>query len=115
MCIRPWLTFNHRPVNHVAYKTMGIFHQDFEGFRDVILRLAFSDKTPASKAVLQSLLTVSAIQRYGPSLQVDGLKLSALRALKRSSEHGIDGLAGVQQVAAQMLLCSFEVSSSDSL
>uniref|UniRef100_A0A8H7K9V2 Zn(2)-C6 fungal-type domain-containing protein n=1 Tax=Bionectria ochroleuca TaxID=29856 RepID=A0A8H7K9V2_BIOOC len=96
--------------NHVAYKTMGIFHQDFEGFRDVILRLAFSDGTPASKAVLQSLLTVSAIQRHGPSLQVDDLKLSALRALKSSSEHGIDGLAGVQQVAAQMLLCSFEVN-----
>ncbi|CAH0051827.1 unnamed protein product [Clonostachys solani] len=89
---------------------MGIFHQDFEGFRDVILRLAFSDDTPASTAVLKSLLTVSAIQRYGPSLQVDDLKLSALRALKNSSEHGIDGLAGVQQVAAQMLLCSFEVN-----
>jgi hypothetical protein len=94
---------------------MGIFHQDFEGFRDVILRLAFSDGTPASKAVLQSLLTVSAIQRHGPSPQVDDLKLSALRALKSSSEHGIDGLAGVQQVAAQMLLCSFEVGSSDPL
>ncbi|VUC37314.1 unnamed protein product [Clonostachys rosea] len=90
--------------------TLGIFHQDFEGFRDVILRLAFSDDTPASKAVLQSLLTVSAIQRYGPSLQVDDLKLSALRALNSSSKHGIDGLAGIQQAAAQMLLCSFEVN-----
>lgn len=96
-------------VNDVASKTLPIFDRDFNVFRNVVLRLAFSDDSPASKAVLQSLLAVSAMQRYGPSLEADQLKLSALSALKNSNEQGLDGHTGIQQVTAQLLLCAFEV------
>jgi hypothetical protein len=103
-------TASNQPVISVASKTLAIFDPSVDGLRNIILRLAFSDDAPASKAVLRSLLAVSAVQRNGPSPQAERLKLTALRALRNSSQSSVEGKVGIQQAAAQMLLCSVEVS-----
>lgn len=102
-------------VISVASNSLATFEDDRQELRSLLIRLAFSDATPASKAVLMSLLAFASIQRNGVSHQAARLKVSALQALKTSSLQNVDGLQGMQQVAAQMLLCSIEVSIPDPL
>ena len=61
--------------------------------------------------MLQSLLALSSLHRYGVQSQAIGLKNSSLKALAASSNpEGSLGVTEVtQHIAAVMLLCSFEV------
>ena len=78
--------------------------------RNLLLRMAFSDDTPASRAVLLSLLAFASQHRNGHNKHAAQMKFGALRALIASTEKGISAKAGIQHIAAGMLLCAFEVS-----
>jgi hypothetical protein len=77
--------------------------------RRVLLRLALSDSTAPAIAVMQSLLGLASLHRFGPQSQADRLKISALRTLAASLTDDINAKEGIQYIAAGMLLCSYEV------
>lgn len=76
------------------------------------MRAARSNNSSSGTAVLQSLLALSSLHRYGVQSQAIELKISSLNALAAASNSKSSlGLAEViQHVATGMLLCSFEVS-----
>jgi hypothetical protein len=78
--------------------------------RNILLRMSLSDGSLATKAVMQSMLAVSSLHRFGPRPQAINLKLSALRSLAESLMTGIDTKGALQHIAAGMLLCTFEVT-----
>jgi hypothetical protein len=78
------------------------------------MRLALSDDTPSSKAVLRSILALSSLHRHGLQLKAVELKVSSLNALAIASKSKLSIKEVIQHVAAGMLLCSFEVGISSS-
>ena len=99
-------------VEAVASQSLTVLGADSEALRDVLLRLAFSSGSPASAAVLQSLLAVSSLHRHGHQPQAAKHRLSALRQLNESSRHGLGVKETIQHGAAGMLLAAFEVRQS---
>lgn len=75
----------------------------------IVTRLAFSDDSASSQAVLLSTLAVSSLFRYGLNTETIRLQGAAIRALQISARGGVNGSKVVQHIAANMLLCSFEV------
>jgi hypothetical protein len=78
---------------------------------NILLQMSLSDGSLAGMAVMQSLLAVSSLHRFGPQAQAISLKLSALRTLAESLKTGIDIKGALQHIAAGMLLCTFEVTT----
>ena len=72
--------------------------------------MALTDAGESSKAVLQAILAVASVHRYG--LQAESVRLQgkAIRALESSAQKGMSDSEIVQHMAASMLLCSYEVS-----
>lgn len=75
------------------------------------MRAARTHKSSSATAVLQSILALSSLHRYGVQSQAVKLKLASLKALTAAASSGIKlGVTEViQHIAAGMLLCSFEV------
>jgi hypothetical protein len=71
-----------------------------------------TDDTDSSKAVLQSLLALSSLHRYGVQDEAIRLQSQALQLLEKSARSGLSQLEAVQHIAAGMLLCTFEVCRS---
>ncbi|KAL9115145.1 MAG: hypothetical protein Q9227_000939 [Pyrenula ochraceoflavens] len=78
------------------------------------MQMALSDDGPASIAVLNSMLALASLHREGNLAHAARLKLSALQALMISSKRGISSMAGIQHIAAGILLCTFEVGANPS-
>jgi hypothetical protein len=75
----------------------------------LLIQIALSERAHASMAVFLSLLALASLYRDGNQSYAAWLKHSALRELRSSAEHGFDAKSRVQHVAAEMLLCTFEV------
>ncbi len=73
------------------------------------MRIALAGNNPSATAVLQSLLALSSLHRYGVQTQALELKISGLKALATASKSNLGSKEVIQHVAAGMLLCSFEV------
>jgi Fungal specific transcription factor domain len=99
----------------MASSTLAIFEPDKSEFMGLLVRLALSDSSPSSTAVLQSALALSSLHQHGVQGNVFRLKARALRALVISSNHGIEGPTVAQHIAASMILCHLEVCSSTGL
>lgn len=99
-------------VIYVASSTLAIFEPNKNEFLGLLMRLALSDSSPSSMAVLQSTLALSSFHRHGLQADVFRFKARALRALVISSNHGIESPTVVQHIAASMVLCHLEVCSS---
>ena len=89
---------------------MATFGHDTTDIRNILLRMALTDGSPGSKAVMQSILALSSLHRFGPRPQAINLKSSALQTLAATLATGIDTKVALQHVAAGMLLCMFEVN-----
>lgn len=76
------------------------------------MRLALSDSSPSSMAVLQSALALSSLHRNGLQADVYQFKARALRTLITSCIADVKGPPIVQHIAASMILCHLEVCSS---
>jgi hypothetical protein len=79
------------------------------------MRVALSEATESSAAVLQSLLALSSLHRHGLQPHAARLKLSALSALAASAKTGVGGHEVISHVAGLMLLCCFEVRMTRNL
>lgn len=75
------------------------------------MRVALSQNTPSSTAVLQSVLALSSLHRHGLQAHAARLKVSALSALAASARTGIKPQEVMAHVSALMVLCCFEVST----
>lgn len=75
------------------------------------MRAAHTNKSSSAAAVLQSLLALSSLHRYGVQSQAMKLKIASLKALAAAanSQSRLGITEVVQHIAAGMLLCSFEV------
>jgi hypothetical protein len=96
----------------MASSTLAIFEPDKNEFLSLLVRLAISDSSPSSMAVLQSVLALSSFHRHGLHADVFRFKARALRALIISSNHSIESPPVVQHIAASMILCHLEVCPS---
>jgi hypothetical protein len=98
-------------VEDVAFYSLATYGHHAADIRDILLRMALSDGSLTTKAVMQSMLAVSSLHRFGPRPQATNLKLSALRTLAGSLATGISARGALQHIAAGMLLCTFEVAA----
>lgn len=96
-------------VQCTASRSLTTFGHDPATVGDLLVRMAFTDNSPSSSAVLQSLLALASVHLYGLQDQAGELKLSALKALGDASSLPIGSAEAMQHVAAGMLLCSVEV------
>jgi hypothetical protein len=105
--------FSSNLINYLvqfrASRSLGVFDVDRQDFHGLLLRLALSDGSEGSKSVLHSVLAFSSIHRFGLQSEAARLKGKALMALATSLRHGINTNVAMQHIAAQMILCYFEV------
>ena len=94
-----------------ASSTLAVFEPDTNELLGLLVRLALSDSSPSSMAVLQSTLALSSFHRHGLQAGVYGFKDRALRTLVGSCTPGIKSPMVAQHIAASMLLCHLEVCS----
>ncbi|KAH8647183.1 fungal-specific transcription factor domain-containing protein [Xylariales sp. PMI_506] len=94
---------------NVAFNSLSVFGSHRQKIRDILLRLAFSDDSSASNAVLKSTLAFSSLHRYGLHAEAAKLKLSAIQELESSSQNGIEAVKVIYHVATGMMLCYFEI------
>jgi hypothetical protein len=96
----------------MASSTLAIFEPDKNEFLSLLVRLALSDSSPSSMAVLQSALALLSFDRHGLQADVFRFKARSLRALIISCNHYFESPTVVQHIAASMILCHLEVCSS---
>lgn len=90
--------------------TLATFSSDLPSLRDTLVRMALTDHTVPSRAVLHAILALSSLHRDGLQLQATRHKTVAVGALGASAKTGIQTTAeAAQHLAANMLLCSFEI------
>jgi len=76
--------------------------------------MALMDHSITARAVLHAILAFSSLQRDGLRLQAAQHKTAAVGALAASAKNGINDVTeAARHVAANMLLCSFEVSGKE--
>lgn len=75
------------------------------------MRVALASNTAASTALFRSLLALSSLHRHDDNPQALEFKISALKALTATAGNDMDTTEAIQHVAANMLLCSFEVGT----
>ncbi|KAI8631726.1 fungal-specific transcription factor domain-containing protein [Xylariaceae sp. FL1651] len=100
------LQYFQRAASHA----LAVFGHDPTDLGNVLLRMALTNNTHSSTALLRSLLSFSSLHRHGVQSQASELKISALGALAAAAQGGELGInESVQHVAAGMLLYSFEI------
>ncbi|KAI1196831.1 fungal-specific transcription factor domain-containing protein [Nemania serpens] len=99
-----------RYFQSIAFSTLATFSSDLPGLRDTLVRMALTNHTIPSRAVLHAILALSSLHRDGLQLQATRHKTVAVGALGASAKTGIQTTAeAAQHLAANMLLCSFEI------
>lgn len=91
-----------------ASRLITTIDDDTNGFRHVLIKMAFSDSSDSSLAILQAILTFSAYHLYGADAAATH-NLAAVGALARSLESSSDPRDRLGQLAASMLLVTFGV------
>ncbi|KAK3369619.1 fungal-specific transcription factor domain-containing protein [Lasiosphaeria ovina] len=78
---------------------------------DALLRIAMTNPhTVSARALLQTILAFSSLQRHGLNFQDARLKVAAIKSLAAASgSSNISTTEAVHHIAASMLLCSFEI------
>jgi len=84
-----------------------MLYTDRKSLRDLLLRLALSNRSQASRAVNLSILALSSYHQGGDLLYVDHLKRRALRELFTDAVP--TKCDGVEHIAANLLLAVLEV------
>jgi hypothetical protein len=101
---------NNDIVETDAYATLATVTPDTSRLRDILIRMALTDHSITSRAVLHAILALSSLQRDGLRFQAAQHKTAAVGALSASAKNGINDVTEASRhVAANMLLCSFEV------
>lgn len=96
-------------VQNTASRSLRTLGHESTHVGNILMRMAMSNDSPSGKAVLQSLLALSSLHRYGIQPQAANLRISALGALATAARGVIGVNEAKQHVAAGMLLYSLEV------
>ncbi|RDW83479.1 hypothetical protein BP5796_04970 [Coleophoma crateriformis] len=80
--------------------------------REILMRIALTDDTATTRAVMLSILALASIHRFGPQAQAIQYKTSSIQALSASLKGDMGIAESVQHVAAGMLLCTFETQQA---
>ncbi|KAF2093945.1 hypothetical protein NA57DRAFT_80950 [Rhizodiscina lignyota] len=80
-------------------------------FRGLLVAMSFIDNSPSSSGVLQSVYALSALQLYGKGNAAQ-YKDAALAALELSTRQALTTKDRLQHIAANLLLCSYEICTS---
>jgi hypothetical protein len=102
---------NRLPVSLVGAKTLLTFSPDAVALKNLVIRMALSDNTPSSTAVLHSLLALAQVNRDRRQVQTYKLAASAFRNLATSATTSLNRHEAVQHAVAGMLLGSGHVST----
>ena len=89
-------------------RTVTTIDDDMNGFRHLLIKMAISDTSSSSKAVLQGILAISAYHLHGTGAGLP-YSFAAIGALSRSMRASSAFRDRVSQLAATMLLTSYEV------
>lgn len=92
----------------VVSRMVPTIDDDMNGFRHSLIRLALSDTSYSSLAVLQGLLAVSAYHLYGTGAGLPHIFV-AVQALAYSMRHSSTSRDRVGQLAASMVLMSYQL------
>lgn len=76
-----------------------------------MLKIAFTDDTPASSAVLQSIIALSSLKLYGAT-ESSQSKNKAIAMLSASLKQNMDLSELLRSLAASLLLSSYLVRSN---
>ncbi|KAI0970743.1 fungal-specific transcription factor domain-containing protein [Xylaria arbuscula] len=99
-----------RYFQSTVFSTLPTFSADLAGVRDILVQMALTNHNIPSRAVLHALLALSSLHRDGLQLQAVQHKTVAVGALAASAKNGVlTTTEAAQHVAANMLLCSFEI------
>lgn len=107
-----WGLFDERsrvPLNYFI-SSGGKFFTATQGavLSPLVLRIALSDSDASSKAVLQSILALSC-SRLGRGSEAIAYRASAVSNLTSALDPGLGAKVAFQNIAASMLLCTFEI------
>ncbi|EXJ90069.1 hypothetical protein A1O3_03137 [Capronia epimyces CBS 606.96] len=94
---------------HVGSNVLPMFDSGRSRVREILMRMALSGSTLASNAVCQAMLALASLYRDGLQPHAARLNLTALQSLMTSAKDGIDAEAGIQHIAAGILLACFEM------
>lgn len=86
------------------------FGINVESLGGIIARLAILDDSAPSRAVLNSLLALASLYRFGNARHATRFIAAALSSLRVSAQKGIVLQQGLQHIIAGLLICTFEVS-----
>ena len=78
--------------------------------RRILVNMALSKRTQASRAVLHSILALASYHRGNNHAFAAQMKCSALQALLDAIGPEIDASAAIEHIAAGIILCIVEVS-----
>ena len=84
---------------------------DKERICQLLIRIALSDRTQASKAVLLSVLALASYHRGNDLAFAARMKHAALRTLLEATGQTMDAFAGIEHIAAGAVLCIIEVTN----
>jgi hypothetical protein len=101
-------SLHHVVVERASYSTI-TFGKDAQRVPGIIIRMALSDKTPSSTAVLRSCLALASFHRDNALQTTARSKIAALRALSESTQGFIGVNESVCHIAAGIILCTLEV------
>ncbi|KAH7175023.1 fungal-specific transcription factor domain-containing protein [Fusarium flagelliforme] len=94
----------------VGFTSVGTFSVDPTSMRNLLMRMALSNNTPTSRAILYAMLAVSSLHRDGIQSQAVRYKIASISALAASTRDMSWGRSeAAAQVAASMLLSSSEI------
>lgn len=96
-------------VQYTAFSALANFDSNHEELLSLLMRLALSDTSPSSVAVLQSVLALSSLHLYGMQPDAFRLKARSIRTLITSGKHCVESPRAAQHIAAGMILCYFQV------
>lgn len=99
---------NHE-VFSMVFPSLPAFGMNLEKLRGIVARMAVLNDSAPSRAVLNSLLALAALYRFGNQTQAAKFIALALSSLRASLENGIGIQERSQHILAGMLICSFEV------
>ncbi|KAL5456406.1 hypothetical protein PMIN06_003913 [Paraphaeosphaeria minitans] len=92
-----------------ASQSLTTFCSNPKHLANQVMQLSQNGESPASKAVLHSILGLASLHRYGWNSQAMEFMISSLRALAQASDTFDKSAERAHHVATGMLLCSFEV------
>jgi hypothetical protein len=101
-----------QPVVQTASYSITSFGHNAPRVRELLIRIALSDFSPSSTAVLKSALALASFHRNDPLQATAQYKIAALRKLAESTQGRISVTDSACHIAAGMILSTLEVRAA---